>query len=115
MSAMEIRSKVYKPKIYDKTINNPIHSRRGKETIEDKIQNLENHHTLEYDNLPVGRKVVGLKCVFRVKYYPNGNVTRYKARLVVQGFFQIHGIDSNDTFSPNVRRELLRIFLAIFC
>ena len=37
----------------------------------------------------------------------------YKARLVAQGFLQIHGIDFNETFSPTVRRESLQIFLAI--
>ena len=32
---------------------------------------------------------------------------------MAQSFSQIHGIDFNETFSPTVRQELLRIFLII--
>ncbi len=35
------------------------------------------------------------------------------ARLVAQGYSQIPGIDLNETFAPTVRRESLRIFLAV--
>lgn len=48
-----------------------------------------------------------------MKYHPDGSVARYKARFVAQGFSQIHGVDFSETFSPTVRREMLRIFLAI--
>ena len=51
--------------------------------------------------------------MFRVKYHPDGSVARYKARLVAQEYSQIPGIDFNETFPPTVRRESLRIFLAI--
>ncbi len=115
MSATEIRSKVYEPKIYNKAINDPIHGRQWKETIEDEIQNLENDYTWEYDNLPLGRKAVRSKWVFRVKYHPDGTIAQYKTRLVVQSFSQIYKIDFNDTFLPTMTKELLRIFLAIFC
>ncbi len=53
--------------------------------------------------------------MFKVKYHPDGSVAQYKARLVAQRFSQIHGVDFNETFSPTVRRESLRIFLAISC
>ncbi len=48
-----------------------------------------------------------------MKYYPDGSVARFKARFVAQGFSQVQGIDSSETFAPTVRRESLRIFLAI--
>lgn len=51
--------------------------------------------------------------VFKVKYHPDGSVARFKARLVAQGFSQVQGIDFVETFAPTVRRELLRIYLAI--
>lgn len=115
MSATEISSKVHKPAIYKEVISDPIYSRRWKETIKEEIQNLEDHHTWEYNRLPHGRKAVWFKWVFKVKYHLDGTVAWYKAKLVVQGFSQIYRIDFNETFSPTVRRESLQIFLAISC
>ena len=48
-----------------------------------------------------------------MKYHPDGLIEKYKARLVAQGFSQVHGIDYTETFAPTVRRKSLRIFLAI--
>ena len=51
--------------------------------------------------------------MFKIKYNPDGSIERYKARLVAQGFSQVHGIDYTETFSPTIRCESLMIFLAI--
>ena len=48
-----------------------------------------------------------------MKYHPDGLIERYKARLVAQGFSQVHGVDYTETYTPTIRRESLRIFLAI--
>lgn len=48
----ESNSIIKEPKIYEETVNNPIHGHRWREAIEDKSQNLENHQTWEYDKLP---------------------------------------------------------------
>lgn len=77
------------------------------------MQNLENQQSWEYDKLPLGQKAIGLKWVFKVKYHPDGSVARFKARLVAQRFSQIQGIDFSETFAPTVRRESLRIYLAL--
>ncbi len=81
--------------------------------IEEELSNLEQHNTWEYNELPSNRIAIGSKWVFKVKYHPDGSVARYKARLVVQRYSQIPGIDFNETFVPTVRRKSLRIFLAI--
>ena len=113
MSITECSSKIRKPITYDKAINNPIHGRRWREAIEEELQNLENHQTWEYNELPPGRKAIGSKWVFKVKYHPDGSVARFKARLVAQGFSQVQGIDFSKTFAPTVRRESLQIYLAL--
>ena len=57
--------------------------------------------------------MIGCKWVFKVKYHPDSSIDKYKARLVVQGFSQVPGIDYTETFAPMVRCKSLRIFLAI--
>ncbi len=113
MSITESASKIYEPTSYDKAVNDQIHRRRWREAIENELQNLENHQTWEYDDLPPGRKAIGSKWVFKVKYNPDGSIARFKARLVAQSFSQVHGIDFSETFAPTMRRKSLRIYLAL--
>lgn len=113
MSMTKSISKIHEPTSYDEAVNDPIHGRRWREAIEDELQNLENHQTWEYDKLPLGRKAIGSKWMFKVKYNTDGSVARFKARLVAQGFSQVHGINFSETFALTVRRESLRIYLAL--
>jgi len=62
---------------------------------------------------PVGRKVIGCKWVFKTKLNEDGQVERYKAWLVAQGFSQIPGIDFDETFAPVTRHQTLRTLLAL--
>lgn len=49
MSMAESTSKIYEPNTYDEAISDPIHGRRWREAIEEELQNLEDHHTWEYE------------------------------------------------------------------
>ncbi len=113
MSITESTSQIYEPNTYDEAISDLIHGRRWRKAIEEELQNLESHHIWEYEQLPNYCKANGSKWVFKVKYHPDRSVARFKERLVTQGFSQVQGIDFSETFAPTVRRELLRIFLAI--
>ena len=48
-----------------------------------------------------------------MKYQADGSIKRFKARLVAQGFSQMYRIDYTETFALTIRRESLKIFLAI--
>lgn len=58
-------------------------------------------------------KVVGCKWVFKIKYNPNGSISRFKARLVAKGFHQTLGVDFSETYSPVVKAPIIRIVLSI--
>jgi hypothetical protein len=45
----------------------------------------------------------------------DGQVTRNEARLVCKGYAQVEGIDFEETFSPVVRMEAIRLILACVC
>lgn len=113
MSISEASSKIHEPTSYEEAISDLIHGRQWKDAVEEELYNLESHHTWEFEELPQDRKPIGSKWVFKVKYNPDGSVARFKARLVAQGFSQVPGIDFTETFAPTVRRESLRIYLAI--
>ncbi|KAL4025796.1 hypothetical protein IC575_014202 [Cucumis melo] len=60
---------------------------------------------------PKGVKPVGFKWVFVRKRNENNEVTRYKARLVAQGFSQRPGIDYEETYSSVVDAITLRYLI----
>jgi len=62
---------------------------------------------------PKGHKVVGSKWVLRIKRGPDGQVQKYKAHIVTQGFTQVEGLDYDQTFAPVVKLLTFRAILAI--
>ena len=77
-----------------------------------EYQSLLENNTWELIKLPEGRKAIGCKWVFRVKYDSEGRVERFKGRLVAQGYSQKYGIDYDETFSPVARYSSIRTLLA---
>jgi hypothetical protein len=63
--------------------------------------------------LPSGCKPVGLRWVYKKKRNANGEVARYRARLVAKGFQQTFGLDYFDTYSPVARLSSLRLLYAL--
>ncbi|GJX97666.1 putative ribonuclease H-like domain-containing protein [Tanacetum coccineum] len=63
-------------------------------------------------DLPIGKRAIGTKWVFRNKKDERGIVIRNKARLVAQGHIQEEGIYYEEVFALVVRTEAIRLFLA---
>ncbi|KAJ8774987.1 hypothetical protein K2173_019991 [Erythroxylum novogranatense] len=86
---------------------------RWVQAIESELQALENNHTWELTTLPLGKKAIGSKWVFKLKYKSDGTIDKHKARLVAKGFNQVHGVDYYDSFSPVAKVVTVRVFLAL--
>lgn len=78
-----------------------------------EMQAMKSNDTWELCELPSGRKAIGCKWIFKAKTDSNGNVNRYKARLVAQGFLQKFGTDYDQVFAPVARQTTFRILLSI--
>ena len=79
----------------------------------EELRSIEENRTWTLTELPQGRRAIGLKWVFKVKKDEHGAVVRHKARLVVKGYAQCHGIDYDEVFAPVARMEAVRLLLAL--
>ena len=78
-----------------------------------ELQSLQKNHTWVLSDLPLGKKPISCKWVYKVKYHADGTLDKYKARLVARGFTQREGIDYEETFAPTAKMSTIRILLAI--
>jgi len=74
---------------------------------------LEKNKTWSVTTLPEGKRTVGCKWLFTIKYNYDGSIKRYKARLVVNGFTQTYGLDYSETFAHVAMLNTIIILLTL--
>lgn len=79
----------------------------------EEYNSLMENRTWDLVDLPLNRKPISCKWVFKSKRNADGIVVRHKARLVIKGFSQSKGIDYDETFSPVVRYSSVRFLMAM--
>jgi Reverse transcriptase (RNA-dependent DNA polymerase) len=81
--------------------------------MHEELQGMEDHNTWVLCELPVGKKAIGLKWVYKMKLDGTGKLQKYKSRLVAKGYVQIAGLDFDETWAPVIRIESVRTLPAI--
>jgi len=84
-----------------------------KQAADEEFQSLKSAGTWTLCERPRGANVIGVKWVFKTKRNELGEVSRYKARLVAQGYNQVPGRDCGETFAPVHKLSSLRAVLAL--
>ncbi|GJY17476.1 ribonuclease H-like domain-containing protein [Tanacetum coccineum] len=81
------------------------------EAMNKEMDALYKNDTWDITYLPIGRKSIGGKWVYKIKYKSSGEIERYKARYVVKGYNQKEGIDFDETFSLVVKIVTVRCLI----
>ena len=85
------------PNNYDEAIRDDD-APSWRDSIKTEVKTLIEKKVFEFvDDIPPGRRLVGTRFVFKRKRDKEGNVAKFKARLVAQGFSQVPGIDFYET------------------
>lgn len=102
----------FEPQSYNEAVTCPDKS-KWIQAMNDEINSLYENQTWDLVDLPEGEKGIGCKWTFKIKRDACGKITRYKARLVAQGFSQKFGTDYDEVFAPVAKQTTFKILLAV--
>ena len=95
------------------SVSEALSDRKWKQAMDVEMEALNKNRTWELVTLPTGKKPVGCKWVYTVKYRADGTIERHKARLVAKGFTQTYGVDYLETFAPVAKMNTVRVILSL--
>ena len=90
-----------------------VKSPKWRLAMDEKIKSIEKKSNMEFGGSTSGwSKEIGVKWIYKTKLNEPGEVDKYKARLVVKGYTQEHGINYTEVYAPVARMDTVRIIIA---
>lgn len=92
------------------------HAKKWIESMKVEWETLEGEGVWDYvkrDSLPHCTNILPSKFVFKVKLKDNGDIEKFKSRLVAGGHRQKHGIDFNEVYSSTGKYKTMRIMMSL--
>ncbi|XP_055840140.1 uncharacterized protein LOC129907788 isoform X2 [Episyrphus balteatus] len=86
---------------------------KWRDAMRKEYSSLVENNTWDLVSEPKHQNIIGCKWVFATKRNADGEVEKYKARLVAQGCFQKENVDYFETYSPVLRHPTIRLILAL--
>ncbi|KAL2237777.1 UNVERIFIED_CONTAM: Retrovirus-related Pol polyprotein from transposon TNT 1-94 [Sesamum indicum] len=94
------------------SIEDVVKSSKWRLVMDEEIKFIEKNQTCQLVELHIGAKKIGMKWVYKIKLNELGEVDKYKARLIVKGYSQQHGIDYTEVYAPVARMDIVRTIIA---
>ncbi|KAM1362542.1 hypothetical protein ACFX13_028188 [Malus domestica] len=86
---------------------------KWRKAMDEEIEAIQKNDTWELAILLKGHKAIRVKWVYKTKKNANGEVERYKARLVANGYSQRARINYDEVFAPVARLETIRLLISL--
>lgn len=81
--------------------------------MQTELKSLDKNNTWDIFPLPIGKKLMGCKWVYKIKLKSDNTFERYKARLVAKGYTNEHNIDYQEMFSLVVKMTTIRCVMTL--
>ena len=105
-------TEVKEPASYKEAVSGP-QQEKWIPAIKKELIAHDTNNTWSIVQRPPNCKLIDSKWVFKIQAEKCGELNVYKARLCARGFYQTYGIDFEETFSPVIRYDTLRLMLAL--
>jgi hypothetical protein len=81
--------------------------------MDEEMRSLLENESWELVEKPDGVRPVPARWVYKIKHNAQGNIERYKSRVVAKGYLQRQGVDFEEVYAPVSKHTTLRAVLAL--